>query len=166
MGGKKVKVVEKDSGTFAVSSLVPGTKYEIKVTTKNKQGSSKPVYLAVETFLLPSELIAETKVKKDNSSDDQHIFVVQVTVTCFSMLVMAVMLVIIFLRLRTRNNIESPVVKMTLLHKKHSTEHETLTTHLGCDGPFLGMPDNRITSEVMRHFMNKQIALEQINTGS
>ena len=36
--GLKVKVVELDSQTFSVRSLVPGTKYEIKLTAKNKHG--------------------------------------------------------------------------------------------------------------------------------
>ena len=114
--GLKVKVVEKDSRTFSVRSLIPGTKYEIKLETKNKHGSSKPLYLEVETFLLPSELIAETKVKEDAFSDDQTNSVFQVIIT---MIVITVVLVMIFFSLRTIRNISSPVVSMTLLPKKN-----------------------------------------------
>ena len=145
MAGQNVKIVQKDSTAFKVTNLISGTKYEILVTAENKQGSSKPVNFSVETFLLPSELIAETKVKKVKSGDDQTTYVVQVTVTCVSILVMAVILLIIFLRLRTRNSMTSPVVSMTLLHK---TGRETRTMNLGCDGPLLSMPHNQNRSQV------------------
>ena len=87
-----MKVVEIDSRTFSLRSLAPGTKYE----------SSKQLYLDVETFLLPSELIAETKVKEDSLSDDQTNSVFQVIITGFTMIVITVVLVKIFLRLRTK----------------------------------------------------------------
>jgi hypothetical protein len=38
----------------------------------------------VETFLLPSELIAETKVKENSLSDDQTNSVFQVVITGFT----------------------------------------------------------------------------------
>merc|ERR1719431_650651 len=95
----EIKFLEKDSGIFSVTGLVQGTKYQLIVTARNNHGPSKPLYLDVETFLLPSELIAETKVKEGLSSYDQEISVVSVIVTFLSLLVTAVILLIIFLRL-------------------------------------------------------------------
>ena len=146
-----MKVVELDSRTFSMRSLVPGTNYELKLTAKNMLGSSKPLYLDVETFLLPSELIAETKVKEDSLSDDLTNSVFQVTITGFTMLVITVVLVTIFLRLRTKSNISSPVVSMPLLHKKNSVEHQNLATNLASDEPLLYSPENRTYNQVKEH---------------
>ena len=143
-----MKVVEKDSRTFSVRSLIPGTKYEIKLEAKNKHGSSKPLYLNVETFLLSSELIAETKVKEDSLSGDKTNSVFQITITGFIMLVITVVLVMIFLRLRTRRNLSSPVVSMILVPKKNSVEHQNLATNLASDEPLLYSPENRTYNKV------------------
>ena len=154
--GLKVKVIEKDSRTFLVRSLVPGTKYEIELTAKNKHGSSKQLYLDVETFLLPSELIAETKVMKESLSDDQTNSVFQVTIAGFTILVITVVLVMIFFRLRTRTNLSSPVVSMTLLPKKNSVEHRNLATNLASDQPLLYTPENSTNNQVKHLFSNNE----------
>jgi hypothetical protein len=106
----------------------------------------------VETFLLPSELIAETKVKEDSLSDEQNNSVFQVIITGFTMLVITVVLVMIFLRLRTRSSISSPVVSMTLLPKKNSVEHQNLATNLSSDEPLLFTPENRTYNQVKYFF--------------
>ena len=151
IGGRKMKVNEKDSRTFSVNSLVPGTKYEIKLEAKNLHGSSKPLYLDVETFLLPSELIAETKVNEDSLSEEQTSSMFQVIVTGFTMSVITVVLVVIFLKLKTRRNISSPVVSMVLLPKKKSVEQENLANNLRSDEPLVFSPQNRTYNQV-QHF--------------
>ena len=147
-----MKVVEKDFRTFSVNSLVPGTKYQIKLTAKNKHGRSKPLYIDVETFLLPSELIAETKVKEEPLNDDSNISVVPVLVTCFVMIVIGVMVLMIFLRMRRRTNLASPVVSLTLLPKNTSTDHENLTANLDCEENFMYTSEIRTNNEVSRSF--------------
>ena len=107
-----------------MTGLVPGTKYQLVIRAKNNHGPSKPLYLDVETFLLPSELIAETKVKEDLSSEDQDSSVVPVIVTSLSVLVTAVILLIIFLRLRSRNTLSSSRVSMSLIPKNRCAEQQ------------------------------------------
>ena len=127
-----------------------------KLEAKSKHGSSKPLYLNVEFFLLPSELIAETKVKEDSLSGDQTNSVFQVTITGFIMLVITVVLVMIFLRLRTRRNLSSPVVSMILVPKKNSVEHQNLATNLASDQPLLYTPENSINNQVKHLFSNNE----------
>ena len=132
----EIKFLEKDSGIFSVTGLVPGTKYQLIVTARNNHGPSKPLYLDVETFLLPSELIAETKVKEGLSSYDQDISVVSVIVTFLSVLVTAVILLIIFLRLRSRGTLSSPIVSMTLIPKNRCEEQQHLNNSQDTENTF------------------------------
>ena len=147
--GVKRKVLEKDSENFSVSGLVPGTKYEIKVTAKNQHGRSKPLYLEVETFLLPSELIAETKTKEDNSSDESSSSLMPVLVTCSGLLLSAMIFMTIFLTMRSRNTMRSTVVSTTLIPKSSSTDQENLAASLDCENSFTFTADNQVLETII-----------------
>ena len=149
MKSHQVNIQRKDFNRFEVTNLIPGTKYELKVIAKNKQGPSEALYLNVETFLLPSELIAETKVKKNTSSNERTKPYFQIVVICVSTFLVTDMLILcIILKMRKSRRLESPVVSMTLLQKEHSTQQARMTTMSGCEGPLLCLPDNLDTSQV------------------
>ena len=131
-----MRVEEGEGRTVSVQGLDPGTKYNLRVMAKNTHGRSNPLYLQVETFLAPSELIAETKVKEDISTNDGDISAVPVIVTCLVVIVTAMILLMIFLRLRSRNPLTSPVVSMTLLHTNISTEQQNLTDNIHSQDTF------------------------------
>ena len=146
--GQKIKVLEIDNQVSFVNDLDPGTKYQVKLTAKNKHGRSKPLQLDVETFLFPSELIAETKVKEDTSIDDKNISIVPVLVTCLVVLVTAMILLLIFLIRKSRNTVTNSSVSTTLLPKCNSMEQENLTASLDCESSFLYSSDNWAHSQV------------------
>ena len=110
MKSHQVNIQRKDFNRFEVTNLIPGTKYELKVIAKNKQGPSEALYLNVETFLLPSELIAQTKINKNNSSEDETKPYLRVGIICVSTFLVTVMIIGLFLKMRKGRSIEGPVV--------------------------------------------------------
>ena len=129
--GRKVLADERPSNYLVVNNLLPGTRYNVTLTAVNKYGQSRPVSLTVETFLLPSELSAETKVKEEAVAEggvdpEGDLSVVRVAVVCGVLVLLATSLMFALLRLRkrTQNASRQSVVNVALIPKKYTTSEE------------------------------------------
>ena len=131
VNGRKVLADERPSNYLVVNNLLPGTRYNVTLTAVNKYGQSRPVSLTVETFLLPSELSAETKVKEEAVAEggvdpEGDLSVVRVAVVCGVLVLLATSLMFALLRLRkrTQNASRQSVVNVALIPKKYTTSEE------------------------------------------
>ena len=87
--------------------------------------------MVVETLLEPIKQIAETKLKEEDSGDNQILAItIGVFVTVILIIVMATLVVITFrLRLQLRSNNSSPIVNTSLLQEQQVCDIFSKTGH-------------------------------------
>ena len=74
-----------------------GTTYKATVISQNKQGKSDLVYMLIETLMEPIKQIAETKLKEEDSDDNQIIaIIIGVFVTVMLIVIMSTLAMINF----------------------------------------------------------------------
>jgi len=122
--GESVVVLQNSSMDFQVVGLVSGTTYKVTVRSQNKHGKSDPVYMLVETLLEPIKQIAETKLKEEDSEDNQIVaIIIGVVVTVILIMIMGTLAMITFrLRMRLRSTNSSPIVNTSLLQERRGPD--------------------------------------------
>ena len=101
-----------------------GTTYKVTVLSQNKHGKSEPVYMLRETLMEPIKQIAETKLKEEQSDDNQILaIIIGVFVTVMLIMIMATLAMITFrLRTRLRSTNSSPIVNTSLLQERRGPD--------------------------------------------
>lgn len=122
--GESVVVLQNSSLDFQVVGLVSGTTYKVTVRSQNKHGKSDPVYMLIETLMEPIKQIAETKLKEEDSDDNQILaIIIGVFVTVMLIVIMATLAMITFrLRMRLRRSNSSPIVNTSLLQERRGPD--------------------------------------------
>ena len=118
--GESIVVLQNSSLDFQVVGLVSGTTYKVTVRSQNKHGKSDPVYMLIETLMEPIKQIAETKLKEEDSDDNQILaIIIGIFVTVMLIAIMATLAMITFrLRMRLRSSNSSPIVNTSLLQER------------------------------------------------
>ena len=104
--GRSIHKLENRSSHFQVVGLVSGTTYKVTVISQNKHGKSDPVYMLIEPLMEPIKQIAETKMKEDDSDENQILAII-----------LGVFIIVITFRLRMslQRHTSSPIVNTSLL---------------------------------------------------
>ena len=94
-----------------------GTTYKVTVISQNKHGKSDPVYMLIETLMEPIKQIAETKLKEEDSDDNQILAIIIGVFITIMLIVIMVTLAMITRRLRVRlqRHTSLPIVNTSLL---------------------------------------------------
>jgi len=118
--GKSIHKLENRSSHFQVVGLVSGTTYKVTVISQNKHGKSDPVYMLIETLMEPIKQIAETKIKEDDSDENQILAIILgVFITIMLIVIMVTLAMITFrLRMRLQRHTSSPIVNTSLLQDR------------------------------------------------
>ena len=118
--GKSINILKNRSSHFQVVGLVSGTTYKVTVISQNKHGKSDPVYMLIETLMEPIKQIAETKIKEEDSDDNQILaIIIGVFITIMLIVIMVTLAMItIRLRLRLQRHTSSPIVNTSLLQER------------------------------------------------
>jgi len=111
MRGTHVKTLQSSWPQFTLGELQSGTTYKVNVRCENKHGRSDPLYLLVETLNEPIKQIAETKLKEENSEQNEVMaIIIGVTV---SLMIMIVMVIIAVITVRVKSQISNNHHEMT-----------------------------------------------------
>ena len=120
---------------FTVSELQSGTTYKVNVRCENKHGRSDPLYLLVQTLNEPIKQIAETKLKEENSEQNELMAIIIGVVV--SLVIMTVMLIIAGVTIRvkrrsglTRSDSDSGVSRQS---SSQSLTHSAQCTTISSD---------------------------------
>ena len=107
MSGAHVKTVQSNWPTFQLGELQSGTTYKVNVRCENKHGRSDPLYLLVETLNEPIKQIAETKVKEQNSEENELIVIIIGVAVSLIIMVVMIIIAVITIRLQSRGGHDS-----------------------------------------------------------